>query len=203
MRHQAEHVAFGVPDARNIVERAVRIGFRRGFPLRGAVTKDNLRVGLQSGERHRVGVVVAVCMGNGNLQDLPGLAEAGKRCGGVLDLDMNVLADKRQRLIPKHGAGEQPRFEQDLEAVADAEDHATLRRECLDRPHHRRKSGDGAGAKIIAIGEPAGQDDRIEAGQRSFLMPDWDRFLAEDAGNDVDAVVIAVGAGENDDAEIH
>jgi hypothetical protein len=53
--------------------------------------------------------------------------------------------------------GKQAGFDQNLEAVADAQHQAAIRRELANRAHDRRELGDGAAAQIIAIGEAAGQ----------------------------------------------
>ena len=50
---------------------------------------------------------------------------------------------------------------QDLKSVADAQHQAARGRELLDRLHNGREVSDGAGAKIIPIGEAAGHQDRI------------------------------------------
>ena len=64
-------------------------------------------------------------------------------------------------LIAQQRAGEQARFDEDLKAVADAKHESALGREFLHGLHDGRKARDGAAAQIIAVGEPAGKDDRI------------------------------------------
>ena len=59
-------------------------------------------------------------------------------------------------------ARQKARFGEDLEAVAEARDEAAFRCKTLDGLHHRGKLGDGAAAKIIAVGETARQDHAID-----------------------------------------
>ena len=40
-----------------------------------------------------------------------------------------------------------------------------LGRERLDRAHHRAEAGDGAGAQVVAVGEAAGQDHRVDVAE--------------------------------------
>ena len=63
-------------------------------------------------------------------------------------------------------AGQQAGLGEDLEAVADADDRAAVRRELRHRAHHRGEPGDGAGAEVVAMGEAAGDDDRVERRRR-------------------------------------
>ena len=53
------------------------------------------------------------------------------------------------------------------------------RGELLDAGHDRRKARDGARAQVVAVGEAAGQHDRVEAVQRKGVgVPDQvDRTL--------------------------
>src|SRR5256885_6538995 len=47
--------------------------------------------------------------------------------------------------------------------------------------YHRRKTRDGAGAQIIAVGKSAGQDDGVAIRQIFRLVPDkFDRFRSEE-----------------------
>ena len=62
---------------------------------------------------------------------------------------------KRRPVLRISAPGQQARFAQNLEAVADAQHQAAGAREALDGAHHRRKSRDGAGAQIIAVGKSA------------------------------------------------
>ena len=74
MRHHAQHIAFGIANAGDIVEGAVRADFRRDLSLRCAIPKDHLSIGLQSSQRHGVGIVIPFGMGDRNFEYLAGLA---------------------------------------------------------------------------------------------------------------------------------
>ena len=72
---------------------------------------------------------------------------------------------KRRPVIAHERAGKQARFAEDLEAVANAEHQAAGTGKVRDGAHHRRKTRDGAGAQIVAVGKAAGQNDGVEAGK--------------------------------------
>ena len=61
----------------------------------------------------------------------------------------------------------------------------------------------GAAAQIIAIGEAAGKHDQIGLRQFRVAMPDFQRLLARRAMQRVEHIVLAIGAGENDDGGLH
>ena len=62
--------------------------------------------------------------------------------------------------------GSRPGLGEHLEAVADPDDGAAGGRVLGDRVHHRREPGDRAGAQVVAVREPAGHDDRVDAARR-------------------------------------
>ena len=41
-----------------------------------------------------------------------------------------------------------------------------------DRVHHRREAGDRAGAQVVAVGEAAGDDDRVDAVRSCLAVPE-------------------------------
>jgi hypothetical protein len=112
-------------------------------------------------------------------------------------------AAKTQACVAKHGAGKKSGFEKDLESIADAEDDAAGTREFFHTAHDGRKTRDGSAAKIVTVGESAGEDDGVRAGEISGLMPDKFGLLAEHVMSDVERVIITIGAGKNDNAEFH
>ena len=73
------------------------------------------------------------------------------------------------------------------------------RRRTGDRLHRRREAGDRAGAQVVAVGEAAGDDDRVDAGEVGLLVPDQPRLADQRAG--VQRVPLVAGAGELDDPE--
>ena len=67
-------------------------------------------------------------MGDGDAQDLPLPGPAGEAGPRVLDPDRDVPAEELEVLVAEHGPGQQAELEQDLEAVADAQDEPALGR---------------------------------------------------------------------------
>jgi hypothetical protein len=131
------------------------------------------------------------------------LRGVGERSVGLFDANVDVAANKTQAAVAHHRAGEQARFAQNLEAVANAQDHAAALGEFLDRLHHRRKARDGAGAQIVAVGKSAGQDDGVAIRKIFRLVPDEFDGLMEDVADGVKRIVVAIGPGENDDSKFH
>ena len=80
-----------------------------------------------------------------------------------LDPQLDGLAQEREPGVLLQRAREQPGLGEHLEAVADADDRAAGRGELGDRVHHRREPGDRAGAQVVAVGEAAGHDHRVDA----------------------------------------
>src|SRR5207253_11255961 len=102
-----------------------------------------------------------------------------------------------------HRAGEQSRFAQNLEAIADAQNQAAAVRELFHGLHHRRKAGDGASAQIVAVGKSAGQNDGVAIRKIFRLVPDEFDGLLEDVSDGVKGVVVAIGPGKNNDSKFH
>ena len=75
-----------------------------------------------------------------------------------------------------------------------------LGREVRDRPHDRAEPGDDPGPHVVAVREPAGQDDRGDALERGLLVPQDDRLGAGEVEG-VDRVAVAVAAREDDDPD--
>ena len=128
---------------------------------------------------------------------------AGEGRVGGLDAQVDVAADEFQAAIAEQRAGEQAGFDQDLEAVADAEHEAAIGGELLDGLHDGREFGDGAAAQVVAVGEAAGQDDGVDIAESGGVVPDELRLLPEVVGDGVEGVVIAIAAGKDDDAKFH
>ena len=68
--------------------------------------------------------------------------------------------------------------------------------------HHRREPGDRAAAQVVAVGEAAGQHDRVDAVQVGVGVPERDRLGAGDAHRAA-GVAVVERAGEGDDADLH
>ncbi len=94
------------------------------------------------------------------------------------------------------------RLAEDLEAVADAQHRPALLGEADDLGHDGAEAGDGPGPDVVAVGEASRQHDRVEAGDVGVAVPDVLGLVAE-VLRGADDVLLAVGAGEDDDAEAH
>src|SRR5690606_37230451 len=97
---------------------------------------------------------------------------------------------------------QQPRLAEHLEAVADPEDPPAPLGEVDHRPHHRREPGDRAGAQVVAVGEPAGDDHRLTAAQVLLGVPQHDRLLPEPPDRE-QRVAVVTGPREPHDTDAH
>ena len=95
------------------------------------------------------------------------------RCAGVWSRQTKCSVSLRVS-----APGSRCALAEDLEAVADAEHRQPLPRRVDDRVHHRREPGDGAAAQVVAVGEPAGQHDRVDTVQVVVAVPECDRLAA-------------------------
>ena len=168
MRHQAEDVARGVANPRDAVGRPV--GVRTGVP------EHDLPGGLQVGQRARVGGIAALAA----LQRHHDLLAAGvgprPRRPRVFHPQPQVPGDEAEAGVAGQRPRQQVRLAQDLEPVADAQ-HRQARPGRRDQfAHHRGEPGDRAAAQVVAVGEPAGQDDRGDAAQIPVGVPQRDRL---------------------------
>ena len=114
---------------------------------------------------------------------------------------VDLAADEAQVLVEQQRAGQQPRLAEDLEPVADAEHRPAARGEGGDRLHRRREAGDRAGPQVVAVGEAAGDDDRVDAAQVALLVPDQPRLAEQRAG--VQRVPLVAGTGELEHSPDH
>ena len=96
--------------------------------------------------------------------------------------------------------GQQTGLGQHLEAVADADHRTAVGGELADRVHDRREAGDGTGPQVVAVGEPAGDDHRVDAADGGVAVPE-ELGLAAERRDRLDDVELAVRAGEEDDAD--
>ncbi len=200
--HHAEDVALFVGDAGDVVEGAVGVGGGGGFACGVAVAEEDLSVGFEAVEGGGVGVVAAFAVGDGDAEDLAGVAGVGEGGVGLFDAEVGPLAAELEVVVAHEDAGEESGFAEHLEAVADAEDEAAFGGEFFDGGHDGGEAGDGAGAEVVAVGEAAGEDDAVEVGEGIFFVPEVLGVLAEDVAEGVVAVGVAPGAGEDDDAEV-
>ena len=103
-----------------------------------------------------------------------------------------VVADER--------AGQQVRLAQDLEAVADAQDGQASSGLAHDLAHDGSGRRDRAAAQVVAVGEAAGDDDRVDAVQVGVLVPQGHGLRARDFHR-AGGVAVVEGTGEGDDSD--
>ena len=203
MGHHADDVATGVADARDVVDGAVGVGVGRTLAVGGDVAEDDAILVMQLGEAVGLDDVVALGVGDGQAEDL---AVAGRRRAGGLGgfhAEVGPLATELGAVVEQHGAGEQAGFQQDLEAVADAEDRTPAGGVVAHGGHDRGAGGHGAGTQVIAVAESAGQYDQFDVVQRRVGVPGVASVHAGHVVEDVQRVGVAITAGENDDGGVH
>ena len=105
-------------------------------------------------------------------------ARARERSVGADDLEVDLAEDELQGRVRQQRPGQQVRLAQDLEAVADPEHEPAGVRELGDLLHHRREARDRARAQVVAVGEAAGHDHRVDALQIPIGVPQ-DHRLAD------------------------
>ena len=112
-------------------------------------------------------------MGHRDDHALPSLKPVGKGRGGAADnFDTGVAAYIFEACILDKDAGKKAGFQQDLEPVANPHHRAAACSVVQNGLHDRRARGKGAAAKIVAIGEAAGDDHQIGGIKAIFLVPD-------------------------------
>ena len=168
-----------------------------GQSIRGMSSAPRVLIGWGWKEYTAFGV------GDWDLDDLARLVAVGEQALAGLDLEMHVGADELQMRVAHQGAGQQARFGDDLEAVADRQYRHALRRALLHLGHHRRLRRHGAAAQIVAVGEAAGDHDQVGLFEISVAMPDHLRLAAGDELDRLGDVALAVGAGEDEDSGFH
>ena len=107
----------------------LRLRPRRDLARRGGVAERDQALAFQPVERGVVGEVVAVAMRHRGAEDLAALIARGEDGVGALDAQMAVRRQEAQPGVAQQGAGQQPGFGEDLEAVAHAEHVAAARGE--------------------------------------------------------------------------
>src|SRR6187397_3161362 len=125
VRHEPHYVALCVDDARDVVDRAVRV-------VR-VVAEDDLPRLLELGQKLGIGEEAALPVLDRDRQSLPDLAMREERRVSALDAELDVAADEGERVVRAQGPGQETGFGEDLEAVADAEHEPAFAREVGDR----------------------------------------------------------------------
>src|SRR5215472_1348991 len=80
MWHQAHHVALAVAHPRDVRERAVRIRSSLLTPVGCRITKNDLPVALELGERRLIAKIISIAVRDGHLQHLAARGERCERC---------------------------------------------------------------------------------------------------------------------------
>ena len=180
----------------------VRAAALAGFAaVGGAVAQHDLAVVAQAGQRVGVDPVVALVVLDHDAQHVARLGDLGEGRAGVLDAQVDVAADELEADVADQRARQQVGLGEDLEAVADAHDQSAVGREVGDRRHDGTETGDRAAAQVVAVGEPAGDDDGLDAAQVGVFVPEPHRFGAGEGGDGVPGVVVGVDAREDADAD--
>ncbi len=203
MRHHAQDIPSFAADSGDVLERAVRIGFGGDFAVRRRIAEDDAVLVLQFGQSGLVAEVVAFHVADRDLQHFAFGELLREGSVGAFNANMHRLADVLQSRVAHQRAREQPGFAEDLETVADAEHQPAVSRELAHRFHHWRELGDGARPKVVSVGKPAGNDNGVAALQVRRIMPKERHGLAGDFRNGPIGIVIAIGTGEDNDAEFH
>ena len=169
------------------------------FAIGGGVAEDDAVLALELGDGVRVREVVAVAVGDGDAEDITLLREGGESAVRCFHAQIRPLTAVLEVGVAEEGAGEEPGFAEDLKAVADAYDSLALFGHAADAVHDGGEAGDCAGTEVVAVGKAAGEDGEIVVGEVAFGVPDVVGVGVEDVGEDVVAIGVAPGAGEDDD----
>lgn len=142
-------------------------------------------------------------MSDGNFQNLPGVSSGRERrvCG--FNAQVDLTAKEAQLAVAKHCARKEAGFKQDLKAVADAYNEATLICKALDGAHDGRESSDCPCAQIISKSESARNNDCIAISQIAGIVPQEFDGLVQDGPYGVIGIVIAVRSRKDDNAKFH
>ena len=201
MRHEADHVAHLVPQARDVVHRSVRVGLRRGAAVLVDVAEDHEAALLDPGDGRRVGHPAALAVRDGHSHQVP--PQAARERGRVaLDPHADPVAAELEAGVARQRARQQSRLAQDLEAVAAAEHGAARLGEAAQLADRRREARDRAGADVVAVGEAAGDDRGVEALEPDVLVPQDPRLRAYQPERVLE-VALAPRSREAEDRDLH
>src|SRR5665213_1918257 len=213
MRHQAHHIALFINNPGNIIERSIRIRLTSyiSFPI--AIAKDYLPVRFEIRKDFLGHDKIPFAVRDRNAKNVgrPPPAPSLKRRRRIkssviaLGVQINFLARKFQRFVPNEHAWQESALAEYLKSVADTKHRAAFVRIANNIAHDWREPRDGARPQIIAIGKSARQNDEIDIfpNRIGFMPNEFGIRLAEHKLHGVHRVVIAIRAGENDDAGSH
>src|ERR687898_836082 len=190
VRHDADDVAVLVADACYVVRRPVRVL---------EVAQYDAPFDLQLRERLGIGEVVSLVVGDGQGKLFAWLTARGPGRVYGFDPDEDAVTDEAHVRVAEQSARQKVRLGQDLEAVADAENRASAFRELFQRAHDVREAGDRAWSQVVAVGESAGNDHRVDTLEVRIGVPQLD-CVSTHPLHTVKGVPIAVGPGEDRNA---
>src|SRR5262249_42161670 len=121
----------------------------------------------------------------------------------LLDPYVYMPTNETKADVAHHRAGQKAGFTQNLESIADAQDHAAGLGEFRHRIHDRREARDRAGSQVIAVRKSSGQNNGIAVREVLRLMPNEFDRLFKDISDGVERVVVAIGPGKDDDSKFH
>src|SRR6185437_1154227 len=203
VRHHPENVSRLVDDAGDGSRGAVGAPPFISIGSTGKIPKYDPAFALQSVDRLLVGSVTPVTVGDRNPERRPLVIAVREQCVRRLHAKPYQLTHELEAGVAEQCPGQQSGLAGDLESVADGEHGPTAIGERDDVLHHWTEPGDRAGAQIVAVAESPGQDDHVRLLQVVVLVPEKRRLFAESVDDGAVGVVVAIGAGERDDAELH
>ena len=203
MGHEAEDVSGFVADTGDVFAGAVGVCGFGGLALVVAVAHEDLVVRVEGGECGVVSEVASFAVRDGNVEDLAFARRASESRIGGFHAEVLVFADEVKAFVANERAGEESALAEDLKTIADADDSAAGCGETFHRLHDRGEAGDGSAAEVVTIRKAAGNDDSVESGKRSILVPDKVGRGARKGVECENAVLVAVRAREADDGEFH
>jgi hypothetical protein len=168
-----------------------------------AVADEDLVVRVEDSEGCVVGKVASFAVGDGDVEDLAFARRSSESRIGGFHAEVLVFADEVEAFVAHERAGEESAFAEDLKTIADADDSPAGCGETFHRLHDRGEAGDGSAAEVVTIRKAAGNDDGVESGKRSILVPDKVGGGVGEGVECEDAVLVAVRAREADDGEFH
>ena len=111
MGHHAEDIAAFIQDPGDVAGRAIRVVY---------IAKCDAAIAFEPVEGCVVGKVVAVMMGDREVDELALFEPAGEHGLGVVNAQAHCSAYEVETGVAQQHAGQEPGFTQDLETVADA-----------------------------------------------------------------------------------
>ncbi len=192
MRHQAHDRPALVTDPGDVGGRPV------GIPA--DVAHHNPPGRLEFGEHARGRDIATIPVLHRDDDLLAVLVAAGPGSARRLDPQPLVAADEVQSHVASQCPGEQAGLAEHLKPVADAENRQARAGRRDEGRHHGREPGYRTGAQVVTVGESAGQDDGIDAGEIAVAMPEGDRF-GTGGPHCERRVPVVEGAGEGDDPD--